>query len=128
MDIPTMRYIALIPLLFLSACYVDPYTHAPTPEPTDWYQAGWDDAMSGQPVRSNLVIAYLHNDEKVDREEWLKGYAVGQQRICDPKFLTILGESGKSFPASCESLPDVAQRRAQWEKASNTGLQASFMH
>ncbi|WP_083967898.1 DUF2799 domain-containing protein [Buttiauxella brennerae] len=128
MDIPTMRYIALIPILFLSACYVDPYTHAPTPEPTDWYQAGWDDAMSGQPVRSNLVIAYLHNDEKVDREEWLKGYAVGQQRICDPKFLTILGESGKSFPASCESLPDVAQRRAQWEKASNTGLQASFMH
>ncbi|OAT30377.1 hypothetical protein M975_2817 [Buttiauxella brennerae ATCC 51605] len=123
-----MRYIALIPILFLSACYVDPYTHAPTPEPTDWYQAGWDDAMSGQPVRSNLVIAYLHNDEKVDREEWLKGYAVGQQRICDPKFLTILGESGKSFPASCESLPDVAQRRAQWEKASNTGLQASFMH
>ncbi len=123
-----MRYIALIPFLFLSACYVDPYTHAPTPEPTDWYQAGWDDAMSGQPVRSNLVIAYLHNDEKVDREEWLKGYAVGQQRICDPKFLTILGESGKSFPASCESLPDVAQRRAQWEKASNTGLQASFMH
>ena len=122
-----MRYIALIPILFLSACYVDPYTHAPTPEPTDWYQAGWDDAMSGQPIRSNLVISHMHNDENVVRQEWLKGYSEGQQRICDPKFLLILGQSGKSFPGSCESLPDVAERRAQWEKGSNEEFQRSFL-
>ena len=123
-----MRLITMIPVILLTACYVDPYTHAPTPAPTDWYQAGWDDAMSGQPIRSNLVIAHLHNDENVDREEWLKGYAEGQQRICDPKFLEILGESGKSFPSSCETLPDVAERQAQWEKASRKGFQESFMH
>lgn len=123
-----MRYLALIPILLLSACYVDPYTHAPTPAPTDWYQAGWDDAMSGQPIRSNPVIAHLHNDENVDREEWLKGYADGQQRICDPKFLAIQGQSGKSFPSSCETLPDVAERRAIWEKASREGIQESLMH
>ena len=127
MDIPIMRCIALIPVLFLSACYVDPYTHAPTPAPTDWYQAGWDDAMSGQPIRSNLVIAHMHNDDKVDRQEWLKGYAEGQQRICNPKFLVIQGQSGKSFPASCETLPDVVELRAQWDKGSRAGFQESFL-
>ena len=123
-----MRYVALLPVLFLSACSIDPYTFAPTPAPTDWHQAGWDDAMAGEPIHSNPVIAHMHNDENVNREEWLKGYAEGQQRICDPKFLMVLGKNGKSFPASCESLPDVASRRAQWEKASNAGIQESFMH
>ncbi|RPH24179.1 DUF2799 domain-containing protein [Buttiauxella warmboldiae] len=122
-----MRYVALLPLLLLCACYVDPYTHAPAAAPTDWYQAGWNDAMSGHPIRSNLVIAHMHNDENVDREEWLKGYAEGQQRICDPQLLLLLGQSGKSFPASCETLPDVSKRRTQWEKGNHEEFQRSFL-
>jgi len=115
-------------VLGVSGCYLDPYAPAPKPGPTDWYQAGWDDAMAGDPIRSDLVLAHVHNDDEVDRQEWLRGYAKGQQRICDPDFLKVQGSTGKSFPQSCEKLPDTEALRATWQTATDAGIKASRLN
>ncbi|MCT4700565.1 DUF2799 domain-containing protein [Enterobacteriaceae bacterium H20N1] len=121
------RFYSVLLVLCLSGCYVDPYTHAPTPAPTDWYHAGWEDAMAGQPLRSNLVLAHLHNDDKVDRKAWLKGYARGQDRICDSDFLYLLGLSGKRFPASCETVPAATSLQSAWQKGIDAGMRDGTM-
>lgn len=123
-----LRILLLFLVLVLAGCYLDPYAKAPDPAPTDWYQAGWDDAVAGDPIRSDLVLAHVHNDNEVDRQKWLKGYAKGQQRICNADFLKVMGNSEKPFPSSCENLPNGEELRAIWQTATDQGIRASRLN
>lgn len=123
-----LRSSVLLLVLCLSGCQINPYTFGPSPAPTDWYQAGIDDAMSGYTIQNDEVLGYRHGDHDVDRKEWLKGYTKGQDRVCDIDYLKLAGESGKRFPPSCENLTNTEKLRAAWQKATDDGLRASILN
>ncbi len=122
------RMSLLLLALCLSGCEINPYTFGPQPAPTDWFQAGQDDALAGNTVQSDEVLGYRHGDHHVDRKEWRRGYVKGQERICNADYLQLAGENGKRFPPSCENLPNTARLKAGWQQASDAGLRASVLN
>ncbi len=92
------QLISTLFLLLLSGCQINPYTHAPTWTGTAWYDAGIQDAISGYAVKDNETLADNYNDPEVNRTEYLKGYAEGQRKICQPDFVYARGLTGKTFP------------------------------
>jgi hypothetical protein len=122
------RISLLLLSLCLAGCQINPYTFGPEPAPTDWYQAGQDDAMAGYTIQNDEGLGYRHGDHHVDRQEWLRGYAKGQSRICNNDYLQLAGESGKRFPPGCENLSNSPALKASWQKASDAGLRASILN
>lgn len=108
-------------LLLLSGCQIDPYTHAPTWTGTAWYDAGIQDAISGYAVKDNETLADNYNDPEVDRTEYLKGYAEGQRKICQPDFVYARGLTGKTFPPSCDTVENIDQLHSASAKGANEG-------
>ncbi|EIV2910208.1 DUF2799 domain-containing protein [Citrobacter braakii] len=108
-------------LLLLSGCQIDPYTHAPTWTGTAWYDAGIQDAISGYAVKDNETLADNYNDPEVDRTEYLKGYAEGQRKICQPDFVYARGLTGKTLPPSCDTVENIDQLHSAWQKGANEG-------
>ena len=123
-----MRLCSLLFVLLLAGCQVDPYTHAPTPGATDWYQAGFEDAMSGAKIKSDETLSANFNDVKVNRPDYLKGYANGQQKICQRELLYAWGLAGKIFPAGCDSVADATALRQQWQKGMDEGAKAARLN
>lgn len=124
-----MLRVSLLMLLFcLSSCQINPYTFGPEPAPTDWYQAGWDDAMAGLTIQNDEVLGYRHGDRHVDRKDWQRGYAKGQERICNKDYLRLAGGDGKRFPPSCENLANTAELKASWQSAYDEGFRASRLN
>lgn len=110
------QLISTLFLLLLSGCQIDPYTHAPTWTGTAWYDAGIQDAISGYAVKDNETLADNYNDPEVDRTEYLKGYAEGQRKICQPDFVYARGLTGKTFPPSCDTVENIDQLHSAWQK------------
>ncbi|WP_368659143.1 DUF2799 domain-containing protein [Budvicia aquatica] len=52
----------------------------------------------------------------MNRSAYLQGYAKGQQDFCLPDNITAFANSGKDFPASCNSVADSAQLKHQWQQ------------
>lgn len=123
-----MRFLPALLFVLLTGCQVDPYTHAPTPGATDWYQAGFEDAMSGAKEKNNETLAANFNDVKVDRAAWLRGYASGQKKLCQPDLLYAWGVAGKIFPAGCDGVKNAAQLRQQWQKGMDEGARAARLN
>ena len=115
------QLISTLFLLLLSGCQIDPYTHATTWTGTAWYDAGIQDAISGYAVKDNETLADNYNDPEVDRTEYLKGYAEGQRKICQPDFVSARGLTGKTFPPSCDTVENIDQLRSAWQKGANEG-------
>lgn len=115
------QLISTLFLLLLSGCQIDPYTHAPTWTGTAWYDAGIQDAISGYAVKDNETLADNYNDPEVDRTEYLKGYAEGQRKICQPDFVYARGLTGKTCPSSCDTVENIDQLHSAWQKGANEG-------
>lgn len=115
------QLISTLFVLFLSGCQIDPYTHAPTWTSTDWYDAGIQDSISGNVIKDNEILADNYNDPEVDRPQYLKGYAEGQRKICQPDFVYARGLSGKTFPPACDTVENVSQLHSAWQKGANEG-------
>ncbi|MEB8220001.1 DUF2799 domain-containing protein [Citrobacter braakii] len=115
------QLISTLFLLLLSGCQIDPYTHAPTWTGTAWYDAGIQDAISGYAVKDNETLADNYNDPEIDRTEYLKGYAEGQRKICQPDFVYVRGLTGKTFPPSCDTVENIDQLHSAWQKGENEG-------
>ncbi|EOW62560.1 putative lipoprotein [Escherichia marmotae] len=101
--------------LVISGCQIDPYTHAPTLTSTDWYDVGMEDAISGVAIKDDDTF----NDSPTDRVVYLKGYAEGQKKTCQPDFTYARGLSGKSFPASCDTVENASQLHEVWQKGAD---------
>lgn len=94
------KFIAPLLALLVSGCQIDPYTYAPTLTSTDWYDVGMEDAISGSAIKDDDAFS----DSHADRGLYLKGYAEGQKKTCQTDFTYARGLSGKSFPASCNTI------------------------
>ncbi|POT56280.1 hypothetical protein C3432_12605 [Citrobacter amalonaticus] len=113
------RIISTIMMLFLSGCQIDPYTYSPNWTGTDWYDAGIEDAIAGFAVKDNEMLADMFNDPDVNREQYLKGYTEGQRKTCQQDFAYARGLTGKTFPASCDTVENTRQLREAWQKGAD---------
>ncbi|WP_343649185.1 DUF2799 domain-containing protein [Enterobacter sp.] len=124
-----MRLLALLLLsLVLSGCKINPYTFQPDWTTPDWFGAGKEDAMNGVSVKDNRTLADNFNDPNVDRSEYLRGYAVGQKKVCEEGFIHAWGLAGKSFPASCNTTENAAKLRAAWQQGMDESMKASRLN
>lgn len=124
-----MRLLALLLLsLVLSGCKINPYTFQPDWTTPDWFSAGKEDAMNGVSVKDNRTLADNFNDPNVDRSEYLRGYAVGQKKVCEEGFIHAWGLAGKSFPASCNTTENAAKLRAAWQQGMDESMKASRLN
>ncbi|UUX55701.1 DUF2799 domain-containing protein [Citrobacter youngae] len=115
-------------VLFLSGCQIDPYTFSPTWTGTDWFDAGMQDAISGHVVKDNETLADNYNDPEVDRAQYLKGYAEGQRKTCQQDFVYARGLTGKTFPASCDTVDNVSRLHEAWQKGANEGAASTRLN
>lgn len=124
-----MRLLALLLLsLVLSGCKINPYTFQPDWTTPDWFGAGKEDAMNGVSVKDYRTLADNFNDPNVDRSEYLRGYAVGQKKVCEEGFIHAWGLAGKSFPASCNTTENAAKLRAAWQQGMDESMKASRLN
>ncbi|XBS70646.1 DUF2799 domain-containing protein [Acerihabitans sp. KWT182] len=99
-------------------------TSAPPPMGSggsQWYQAGYHDALAGKIVRDNNQLAEWYGNPQVDRDAYLKGYNAGQVEICLPDKMTAIGEQGRKFPAACDLSDNAEQLRQEWQKERDKG-------
>lgn len=122
------RHLWIALAMLLNGCQVDPYTHVPNWSSTDWYHAGVEDAMSGSALKDNTALAQTWNDPEVNRAQYLKGYAEGQQKTCEPGFAYAMGVAGKSFPASCDTVANASQLHAAWQKGADENLSTTRLN
>lgn len=122
------RIVILMVVFFLNGCQIDPYTHAPTWTSTDWYDAGIEDAISGISVKDNDTLADTFNDPDVDRPQYLKGYAEGQRKTCQQDFAYARGVTGKTFPASCDTVENASQLRDAWQKGADENASSTRLN
>ncbi|MBN6043211.1 DUF2799 domain-containing protein [Citrobacter sp. ku-bf4] len=111
--------VSIAVIFLLSGCQIDPYTHAPTWTSTNWYDAGIEDAISGVAVKDDETLADSFNDPEVDRAQYLKGYAEGQRKTCQQNFAYARGVTGKTFPASCDTVENASQLREAWQQGAD---------
>ncbi|MCU6215905.1 DUF2799 domain-containing protein [Enterobacter bugandensis] len=124
-----MRSIAFVLLsLFLSGCQINPYTFQPNWTSPDWFSAGKEDAINGLPVKDNQTLADSFNDPHVDRNEYLRGYADGQKKVCEEGFIHAWGLAGKSYPASCNAVENSAKLHASWQKGMDESMRSSRLN
>lgn len=117
-----MKKPALCTLLFLlTGCGLTGCGSTSPPPSTgsggsQWYQAGYHDALAGEIVRDNNTLAEWYGNPQIDRDDYLKGYSSGQAEICQPDKMLALGKQGRKFPAACDGASDADQLREQWQK------------
>ncbi|QLA69597.1 DUF2799 domain-containing protein [Enterobacter pasteurii] len=123
-----MRPFALMLLLILSGCQIDPYTFQPHWTSPDWFSAGKEDAMNGVAVKDNQTLADSFNDPQVDRAEYLRGYADGRKKICEEGFIHAWGLAGKSFPASCANAENAARLHDSWQTGMDKSMSSTRLN
>lgn len=123
-----MRPFALVLLLILSGCQIDPYTFQPHWTSPDWFSAGKEDAMNGVAVKDNQTLADSFNDPQVDRAEYLRGYADGREKICEEGFIHAWGLAGKSFPASCANAENAARLHDSWQTGMDKSMSSTRLN
>ncbi|WNN47671.1 DUF2799 domain-containing protein [Siccibacter colletis] len=116
-----LRSMLLAIAFILTGCQLAPDLPASDTGKTDWYQAGYDDAIAGAVVKDDATLAANYNDLKPDRSRYLKGYASGQKKICQPEALYARGVNGKLYPASCDGLNNAGQLREAWQRGMDQG-------
>lgn len=55
----------------------------------------------------------------IDRPQYLKGYAEGQRKTCQQNFAYARGVTGKTFPASCDTVENASQLREAWQQGAD---------
>ncbi|MCY0775717.1 DUF2799 domain-containing protein [Enterobacter cloacae complex sp. 2022EL-00788] len=123
-----MRPFALMLLLILSGCQIDPYTFQPHWTSPDWFSAGKEDAMNGVAVKDNQTLADSFNDPQVDRAEYLRGYADGRKKICEAGFIHAWGLAGKSFHASCANAENAARLHDSWQTGMDKSMSSTRLN
>lgn len=123
-----MRPFALMLLLILSGCQIDPYTFQPHWTSPDWFSAGKEDAMNGVAVKDNQTLADSFNDPQVDRAEYLRGYADGRKKICEEGFIHAWRLAGKSFPASCANTENAARLHDSWQTGMDKSMSSTRLN
>lgn len=123
-----MRPFALMLLLILSGCQIDPYTFQPHWTSPDWFSAGKEDAMNGVAVKDNQTLADSFNEPQVDRAEYLRGYADGRKKICEEGFIHAWGLAGKSFPASCANAENAARLHDSWQTGMDKSMSSTRLN
>ncbi|MDE4080499.1 MULTISPECIES: DUF2799 domain-containing protein [Enterobacter cloacae complex] len=123
-----MRPFALMLLLILSGCQIDPYTFQPHWTSPDWFSAGKEDAMNGVAVKDNQTLADSFNDPQVDRAEYLRDYADGRKKICEEGFIHAWGLAGKSFPASCANTENAARLHDSWQTGMDKSMSSTRLN
>lgn len=82
-----------------------------------WYEAGYQDALSGMVVKDNHVLEEWFGTPQVDRESYLRGYGAGQASFCRTDNVQAWGKAGKNFPASCDGVADADSLKDQWQQS-----------
>lgn len=115
-----MKYsYALAVILFTTGC--QHHASAPTDngEKNFWYDAGYQDAISGMVVKDNSSLEEWFGNPQVDRESYLFGYSAGQLAFCQADNILAWGKAGKNFPASCDGVANAEQLRTLWQQRMN---------
>ena len=115
-------------MLLLSGSQINPYTFLPDWTSPSCFDVGKEDAMNGLPVKDNQALADNFNDARVDRGEYLRGYADGQKRVCEEGFVHAWGLAGKSFPASCDTAENAAKLHTAWQQGMDESMKASRLN
>ncbi|WP_312073982.1 DUF2799 domain-containing protein [Atlantibacter sp.] len=122
------RALLMMSILLSTGCQIDPYTHEPTWSERNWYQIGADDAMAGGMPKSAQRLSREYDDPRVDIADYKKGYARGQQRLCQDDFVYVWGLSGKEFPGACENLKETSPLRARWKEGYTGASENSLLN
>ncbi|GKX51290.1 DUF2799 domain-containing protein [Budvicia aquatica] len=116
-----MKYALVLTLaLILTACsssssHQVENTDSAVPQ-SKWFDIGYNEALGGNGVKENTTLAEWYGEAEINRSAYLQGYAKGQQDFCLPDNITAFANSGKDFPASCNSVADSAQLKHQWQQ------------
>ncbi|EHD20453.1 MULTISPECIES: DUF2799 domain-containing protein [Brenneria] len=115
-----MKYsYCLAVILFIAGCQHNASAPTADNQNTFWYEAGYQDAISGLVVKDNSVLEEWFGNPQIDREAYLRGYGAGQADFCRIDNMPAWGKSGKNFPASCDGVADAEQLRVQWQRSMN---------
>lgn len=120
-----LRFIPLAITLALAGCHAG--SHSSAAGKTNWYQAGYEDALSGAVAKDRATLAANYHDVKPDRRRYLEGYTRGQATICQPEALHAWGIKGKLFPASCDGVTDATLLREAWQRGMDQGARDALL-
>lgn len=104
-------------ILIIAGCQNNVSTPMTSGEKDFWYEAGYQDAVSGMVVKDNSVLEEWFGNPQVDRESYLRGYGAGQANFCRIDNMRAWGKSGKSFPASCDGVAEAESLKNQWQQS-----------
>lgn len=115
------RFLLVLLVFTLAGCQSAPSVKAPLSGKSDWYQAGFADALAGAVEKDIRTLAADFNDLKPDYAAYHQGYVSGQQKICHTDVLHAWGQKGQIFPASCDSVENARLLREAWQKGMDKG-------
>ncbi len=114
-----MKFRLIIGLLLLVACGTSPPLHLAVQTPSQSYQMGYLDALTGKIVGDNDALAEEYGSVPFDRDDYLKGYVTGQKELCQDVTVRAWALKGLAFPASCDGVPQAEQLKQQWQQAAD---------
>ncbi|MEH2922822.1 uncharacterized protein DUF2799 [Samsonia erythrinae] len=103
-------------ILLMSACHNTPSQHTAN-DPGFWYEAGYQDAISGMVVKDDSTLQEWFGNPQVERDTYLRGYQAGQSTLCREDNIREWGRAGKHFPASCDAVEEAETLRTQWQQS-----------
>ncbi|BES85853.1 DUF2799 domain-containing protein [Pectobacterium araliae] len=112
-----MKYsYVLAVILLMTACQSNIPSLPAKSESGFWYEAGYQDAISGVVVKDDSTLQEWFGDPQIDRETYLHGYQAGQSAFCRADAMEEWGKAGKNFPASCDGVESAETLRARWQQ------------
>ncbi|MGD8112022.1 DUF2799 domain-containing protein [Vibrio sp. TRT 21S02] len=100
-------------VLLLSACASSPEQLA---KEGDWFQIGYQDAVSGHTERSYKELMDLG---AVKQDDYEQGYSEGLTEYCNPNFAYQIGLSGQYYEGICEGTAQAQKFRMEWQRGWN---------
>lgn len=124
MQIKSPRLFSFLFGLLLTGCHISSQESSHPIIASDWFNIGYQDAISGSFIQDNEALAEWDITEEIDRDIYIQGYLSGQYQLCQPAILNAWGEQGKSFPASCHDRKNVDILLRAWQQgyAVNTKI------
>ncbi|MGM3172956.1 DUF2799 domain-containing protein [Dickeya lacustris] len=111
------KTMVLTTCLLLTGCHSLPVPPVDKNSHHFWYDIGYKDATSGGVVKDNEMLSEWSDNTDIDRPAYLAGYGAGQTELCRPATLVKWGQTGKTFPSSCDSVQGAEKLRQIWQSA-----------